>query len=134
MMSLTREHIDKYGRDRRHLKPVLWSLIAWGNLPGEGQLGLMRALCRFDPHQGVAFTTYTTWWVTVTLQEYVPKNARPIGRARASELLRAEFGRPPIRRSPVAAKPDLPPRQQTVSSTAASNDYRLAADATCGRT
>ena len=104
--------------------------LPWDDLTSEGQLGLMRALCRFDPDQGVGFTTYATWWVTVTLQKYVLQNApRPFGRAPDGELLCAEFGRPPIRQLRIAAKPDLPPRHQT----AAFNAHRPAPDAMCGR-
>src|SRR5262249_37084467 len=52
------------------------------DLIGEGQVGLMHAMCRFDREQGVVFETYATWWVTLILQEYVLKNRpRPFGRA-----------------------------------------------------
>ena len=55
--------------------------LPWDDLTGEGQLGLMHALCRFDPDQRVGFTTYATWWVAFTLREYVLKNApSPFGR------------------------------------------------------
>src|SRR5215469_2251977 len=60
--------------------------LPWNDLTGEGQLGLMRAICRFDPDQGVGFATYATWWVTVSLQSYVQKNSpRAFGRARAGD-------------------------------------------------
>ena len=49
--------------------------LPWDDLTGEGQLGLMRAICRFDPDQGVGFTTHATWRVIVTLQDYVLKNS-----------------------------------------------------------
>src|SRR3954466_8368126 len=32
-------------------------------LMGEGYVGLVRAVCRFDPDRGVAFTPYATWRV-----------------------------------------------------------------------
>jgi DNA-directed RNA polymerase sigma subunit (sigma70/sigma32) len=50
--------------------------LPWDDLTGEGQLGLMRAICRFDPDRGVRFATCAAWWVTVTLQEYVLKNSQ----------------------------------------------------------
>ena len=34
----------------------------------EGNLGLMHALDKFDPHRGVRFITYATWWVRQTIQ------------------------------------------------------------------
>jgi hypothetical protein len=50
-----------------------------------GSVG-MRAICRFDPDQGVGFATYATWWVTVSLQSYVQKNSlRAFGRARVGD-------------------------------------------------
>jgi DNA-directed RNA polymerase specialized sigma subunit len=60
--------------------------LPWDDLTGEGQLGLMRAICRFDPDQGVGFAIYATWWVTVTLQAYVLKNSpQAFGRARVGD-------------------------------------------------
>jgi DNA-directed RNA polymerase sigma subunit (sigma70/sigma32) len=60
--------------------------LPWDDLTGEGQLGLMRAICRFDPDQRVGFSTYANWWVIVTLQEYVLKNApRAFVRARVGD-------------------------------------------------
>jgi DNA-directed RNA polymerase sigma subunit (sigma70/sigma32) len=60
--------------------------LPWNDLTGEGHLGLMRAICRFDPDQGVGFATYATWWVSVSLQLYVQKNSRrALGRARVGD-------------------------------------------------
>ena len=44
------------------------------DLVGEGQLGLMRAICRFDPDRGVRFATYALWWVRAAIQAYVLYN------------------------------------------------------------
>lgn len=41
---------------------------------GEGQLGLMRAVCRFDPDRGIRFATYAVWWVHAAIREYVLHN------------------------------------------------------------
>jgi RNA polymerase sigma-32 factor len=43
-------------------------------LVGEGQVGLMRAVCRFDPDRGVRFATYAIWWVRAAVQEYILRN------------------------------------------------------------
>ncbi|MBV8535804.1 MAG: RNA polymerase sigma factor RpoH [Alphaproteobacteria bacterium] len=44
------------------------------DLIGEGQLGLMRAVCRFDPDRGVRFATYAVWWIHAAIREYVLHN------------------------------------------------------------
>jgi RNA polymerase sigma-32 factor len=44
------------------------------DLTGEGHVGLMRAVCRFDPDRGVRFATYAIWWVRAAIQEYILHN------------------------------------------------------------
>jgi DNA-directed RNA polymerase sigma subunit (sigma70/sigma32) len=102
---------------KRHLLLVLElaeiyrpSGLPWDDLTGEGQLGLMRAICRFDPDQGVGFVTYATWWVIVTLHDYVLKNSpRPLVRARVGDNHRRSVG--------VGHRPT--PRMEAVSGIAA---------------
>jgi len=78
--------------------------LPWNDLTGEGQLGLMHAICRFDPDQGVGFATYATWWVTVSLQSYVQRNSpRAFGRGRVGGSHRRSDDVGRRRRSRVAA-------------------------------
>jgi len=44
------------------------------DLIGEGHVGMMRALCRFDPDRGVRFATYALSWVRASIQEYILHN------------------------------------------------------------
>lgn len=44
------------------------------DLIGEGHLGLMRAVCRFDPDRGARFATYAICFVRAAIQEYVLHN------------------------------------------------------------
>jgi len=41
------------------------------DLVGEGYVGMMRALCRFDPDRGVRFATFALWWVRASIEEYI---------------------------------------------------------------
>ena len=44
------------------------------DLIGEGYVGLMRAVCRFDPDHGARFATYAVWWVRAAMQAYILHN------------------------------------------------------------
>ena len=44
-------------------------------LISEGNLGLMRAIERFDLERGVRLNTYAIWWIRAQLQEYVMRSS-----------------------------------------------------------
>ncbi len=44
------------------------------DLVGEGQLGLMRAVAKFDLDHGVRFATYAVWWIRSEMQAYILRN------------------------------------------------------------
>lgn len=48
--------------------------LASDDLIGEGQLGLMRAVCRFEPDRGARFSAYAVLWVHAAIREYVLRN------------------------------------------------------------
>jgi RNA polymerase sigma-32 factor len=37
----------------------------------EGNLGLLRAVTKFDPDQGIRLVTYASWWIRAYIQSYV---------------------------------------------------------------
>ena len=45
-----------------------------GDLIGEGSVGLMQAVERFDPNQGFRLATYAMWWIRAAMQNYILHN------------------------------------------------------------
>ena len=76
-----REHGDHEAADKlvnSHLRLV--AKIARGyrgyglsisDVISEGNVGLMRAVKRFEPEKGFRLTTYAMWWIKAAMQEYI---------------------------------------------------------------
>ncbi len=101
----------------------------------EGNLGLMKAVDRFDPERGVRLSTYATWWIRQSIARAAGDRGRTIrlpinqgqrwGRLRrVSERLAQELGREPTYEE-LAKESDLTPEQVETTMLAAREPVQL---------
>ena len=64
--------VIKMARDHEHRGLPLLDLIS------EGNLGLMKAVERFDPSKGAKFSTYGSWWIKQSMRRAIAKDSRTI--------------------------------------------------------
>jgi RNA polymerase primary sigma factor len=92
--SLERQHLEAFVQDgllaRDHLikantrlvvsvaKRYIGRGVPFLDLIQEGNLGLMKAVEKYDVHKGFRFSTYATWWIRQTITRAIADQARTI--------------------------------------------------------
>ena len=112
----------------------------------EGNLGLMRAIDKYDPKKGARLSTYASWWIkqsiircipsqgkTIRLPVYLMERMVTIGKAK--QALKHKFGRPPKLKEivqktkiPIKKVKDAEMMSQTFSSLQTAIDIEGAAE------
>lgn len=79
-----REHHDQEAMHRittAHMRLVIamaakfrYFGLSMGDLIQEGHIGLLEAAARFEPDREVRFSTYATWWIRASMQDYILRN------------------------------------------------------------
>ncbi len=57
----------------------------------EGNIGLMEAAERFDPARDVRFSTYASWWIVASIQNYILRNSSIVRAATTPKQRRLFF-------------------------------------------
>jgi RNA polymerase sigma-32 factor len=76
-----------------------------GDLIQEGNIGLMKAVKRFDPERGVRLASFAIHWIKAEIHEYILRNWRMVKIATTKAQRKLFFNLRSMKKSPVALTP-----------------------------
>jgi RNA polymerase primary sigma factor len=82
--NLARVRAAKWKLAESHFRLVIWvarkyrERLPFMDLVQEGNLGLLKAIDRFDPDRGAKFSTYAVWWIRQSITRAIVNNQRLI--------------------------------------------------------
>jgi RNA polymerase sigma-32 factor len=86
-----------------------------GDLIQEGNVGLMKAVKRFDPEQGVRLVSYAMHWIKAEIHEYILKNWRMVKVATTKAQRKLFFNLRSIKQGMKADAPDADTHRGTLT-------------------
>jgi len=70
-----------HGLTRSHMRLVIARAVKFrhyglplSDLIQEGHVGLLEAAARFEPEREIRFSTYASWWIRASMQDYILRN------------------------------------------------------------
>ncbi|MEQ9571204.1 MAG: RNA polymerase factor sigma-32, partial [Nitratireductor sp.] len=84
--------------------------LPMSELVQEGHVGLLEAAARFDPDRGVRFSTYATWWIRASIQDYILRNWSIVRSGTSSSQKSLFFGLRRLRARLARMEPGVPDR------------------------
>ncbi len=86
-----------------------------GDLIQEGNVGLMKAVKRFDPEQGVRLVSYAMHWIKAEIHEYILKNWRMVKMATTKAQRKLFFNLRSMKQSLKSASLDIDTHRNTLT-------------------